>query len=410
MKMKRPDYLLYITIVVVAAYIGYSYLSPKIATSRESLGVEVSLDDPGVSLSRNAKVSFGATTLRVVKNLRATISITNLPGSASTFSNIRITSASPTTLFNACNSRVVFRTNAVGGWSSPTNYWIAYDKNGDGVLDKLGYSYTITGPNSCGLGWTANILDFKTPAGTGGTYDIYNSTTGQIGICKSSTEFLVFCENCGSQYSFSVTTPKPVAPYSTNNQEATKMERIASLPLNSVKTITCDIPETALNTLIGQGLMRWGVTIVAFNDNLQLDADPYVSESLDVTVAQDEGGYAVGIGVTKPVVSFRSNRADGTYRDSSGQIAVDYNADGALECFTYYSYISTSMYSEQYPVIIGYTPLGREVRKYSTNRILTYFPESNTYPIYQPGTCTIPLLTYPQEPYNSEGKETQSSG
>jgi hypothetical protein len=96
-------------------------------------------------------------------------------------------------------------------------------------------------------------------------------------------------------------------------------------------------------------------------------------------------------------VAFRTSVSNGRYQTTNGEIAVDYNGDGNLECFRYESFYSG--YSSRFPVIITKTMENKEVHKYTGGKIIVRDLQSN--PIYAPSACTIPLVSYPAAGYET---------
>ncbi len=100
-------------------------------------------------------------------------------------------------------------------------------------------------------------------------------------------------------------------------------------------------------------------------------------------------------------VVFRTNVEGGYYRTRNGEIAVDIDKDGNLECFKYYSFKRS--YYNRLPEIVGHTTEGYEIHKYTRGRIII---NGKNKDIYKPeSSCTIPLSSLPEEPYSSSGLE-----
>jgi len=113
--------------------------------------------------------------------------------------------------------------------------------------------------------------------------------------------------------------------------------------------------------------------------------------------------------LTTGQVSFRTDVVTGgtgsQYNAAGKYIAVDYNNDGALECFVYSSYFST--WTQGTSVAIAATPEGFGVFKYGTSILVNRV----TNPIYIPTTsCGISLATSPTPPYKDSNQEVCVGG
>lgn len=105
-------------------------------------------------------------------------------------------------------------------------------------------------------------------------------------------------------------------------------------------------------------------------------------------------------------VIFRTNSQYGDYGRGNTEIAIDYDEDGLLECYKYYTYYKT--YRDSRPDTIVETPQGYDVNKFgvpSDKRVI--IDRSPNY-IYKPSTCFIPLTNVPTEPYSSNAQEVVS--
>lgn len=103
-------------------------------------------------------------------------------------------------------------------------------------------------------------------------------------------------------------------------------------------------------------------------------------------------------------MTFRTNAANkNAYTLTSSEIALDYDGDGDLDCFKYYSFYNN--YFERLPTTLAETPEGYDVNKYGSNKVIINY---GSKAIYAPanGACTLPLTTVPTEPYTSNGRET----
>ena len=100
-------------------------------------------------------------------------------------------------------------------------------------------------------------------------------------------------------------------------------------------------------------------------------------------------------------VKFRTNAVSGNYLSTSAEIVFDYNNDGTLDCFKYYSFYST--YTSNLPVVLVKTPEGYNVEKYVPNQVIIRYGK-NPYYLLSSG-CTTPAGKAPVEPYASNGQE-----
>jgi hypothetical protein len=106
-------------------------------------------------------------------------------------------------------------------------------------------------------------------------------------------------------------------------------------------------------------------------------------------------------------VSFRTDVVAGVYQASNKYIAVDYDDDGALECFVYSSTYSSWQQGSYVP--FAQTPEGYGVFKYGTTSNILI--KIGSYPVYSPTTsCGIPLAALPTEPYTANGQEMVEGG
>jgi hypothetical protein len=128
-----------------------------------------------------------------------------------------------------------------------------------------------------------------------------------------------------------------------------------------------------------------------------------IAETTPIGCAYDKPACAEGYQCTDNVcievtaaVRFRTNIENHNYAVSSGEVAVDADGDGELECFRYFGFYSG--YSPRLPVILARTMENYEVHKYTGGKVI--IKDSNKKPIYAPSdSCTIPLSKYPVEGY-----------
>ncbi len=109
---------------------------------------------------------------------------------------------------------------------------------------------------------------------------------------------------------------------------------------------------------------------------------------------------------SQETVVFRTN-SNGDYSRSNVEIAVDYDGDGSLECYKYYTYYKT--YRSRTPDTIVQTPQGYKVNKFGVPAEKQIIIARSPNYIYKPGTCTIPLDSTPQTPYSTNGQEVLES-
>jgi hypothetical protein len=75
-------------------------------------------------------------------------------------------------------------------------------------------------------------------------------------------------------------------------------------------------------------------------------------------------------------VTFRTNAANkNAYTLTSSEIALDYDGDGDLDCFKYYSFYNN--YFERLPTTLAETPEGYDVNKYGSNKVIIIRLKSN---------------------------------
>jgi len=101
------------------------------------------------------------------------------------------------------------------------------------------------------------------------------------------------------------------------------------------------------------------------------------------------------------VVIFRTNVANSRYGSSNGEIVFDYDKDGDLDCFKYFSFYK--YYTSRRPVILGQTIEGYDIHKYTRDAVIIYYGKNYIYKLSD--NCETPLTNIPTEPYASNGQE-----
>ena len=103
--------------------------------------------------------------------------------------------------------------------------------------------------------------------------------------------------------------------------------------------------------------------------------------------------------ISNKEVIFRTNTKN--YGSSNGEIVFDYDKDGDLDCFKYYSFYNN--YFNNKPTILGKTVEGYDIIKYSNTQVIIKTGKNWIYQLSN--SCVTPLTKTPTEPYASNGQE-----
>jgi len=100
-------------------------------------------------------------------------------------------------------------------------------------------------------------------------------------------------------------------------------------------------------------------------------------------------------------VTFRTDIENFSYNNFKGEIAIDFDNDGNLECFKYKTFYK-SWYRTKQP-LLAITSADQKIFKYRNDRIILDYSK---HPIYVLSTdCEIPLSTELTEPFASNNQE-----